>query len=142
LDLSVVGASFLGRINSLGGRTGQLLFNLRLLAVGRLLLVLLEGLHARQSLLVVRLGLLLDAAQKLGLALLSALMLLLDGLLHPLLLGSLPRVTPLADEHHLLVLLACFPLDLSQLLLALGLGGRQLLAQLFNDALALGSVLR
>lgn len=142
MDLGVVGAGLLGRIDPLGGRTSQLLLNLRLLRVERLLLGLLASLDAGNRHLIVRLGLLLDGAEQLRLALLSARVLLLDGLLHALLLGALSRVTPLANQQHLLVLLARFLLDARQLLVALRLRRRELLAQHFDDALALGALLR
>lgn len=142
LNLSVVGTGLLSRVSSLVSSAVELLLNQRLLAVKSLLLQQRASLSTLQGLLIVSLGLFLDAAEDLSLTLLSVVVLLLNGLLDSLLLSSLSRVTPLADEHHFLVLLASLLLDTTQLKLSLGLGSGLLLADDIADSLAKSALLR
>lgn len=121
MNLSVVGTSLLSWVSSLSGSSSQLLLNLSFLIDKSLLLCEVTSLHSLKSLDVVGLGLLLDLAEQLGLAFLSALVLLLDGLLDSLLLSALLGVASLSDEQDFLVLLASLLLDTGQLQLALSL---------------------
>lgn len=128
LDLRVVGAGLLSWIGALRGSTIEFFLDLRLLRVHSLLLVLDLRVHLGQRHLVVRLSAGLDRAQKLGLALLSTGQLLLEGALDALAAGTILRVTALADELDLVVVVAGALLDLGQLAIALSLSRRVLLS--------------
>lgn len=128
LDLRVVGAGLLSRIGTLRGSTIEFLLDLRLLRVHSLLLVLDLRVHLGQSHLVVRLSAGLDRVQKLGLTLLSTGQLLLEGALDALAASTILRITALADELDLVVVVASALLDLGQLAIALSLSRRVLLS--------------
>ena len=141
MDLSVVGTGLLSRVSSLVSSSTELLLDQRLFGVKGLLLQDWTSLSTLQSFLVVSLGLFLDAVENLSLTLFSVVVLLLNGLLESLLFSSLSRVTPLADEHHFLVLLTSFLLDTSQLQLSLGFSSGLLLADDVADSLAKSALL-
>lgn len=128
LDLRVVGAGLLSWIGALRGSTIEFFLDLRLLRVHSLLLVLDLRVHLGQRHLVVRLSAGLDRAQKLGLALFSTGQLLLEGALDALAAGAILRVTALADELDLVVVVTGALLDLGQLAIALSLSRRVLLS--------------
>lgn len=82
----------------------------------------------------------LDLTEQLSLALLSTRELLREVVLGTLLAGTILRSAPLPGELDLVILVARLLLDPAQLLLALRFGGRELLVELFDDALALGAL--
>jgi len=140
LDLSVVGTGLLSWILTLGGSSGELLFDLRLFRVQSLLLLLDLGLLLCSGQFVVSLGTKLDRAQELGLTLLSTGKLLLEGALDTLDEDTLLRITALANELDFPVVSAGTLLDLGQLAVVISLSLSLLLAKHIADALALGTL--
>lgn len=106
LDLLIVGSGFFSGISSILGSSSQLFLDQGhpLFQLPQLLFLLL--LDAGYSHHVVGLGLLLDRLEHLLLSLLSAGVLLNDGLLDAFLLRFLLRVASLANEKHSVVVLA------------------------------------
>lgn len=142
LHLRIVGTGLFCRVTAQAGSTDELLLDLSLLGIEGLLLGLNFGLHTSHHNLVVRLGTRLDRAQQLSLALFGTRELLGQGELDALLPGALLGIATLAGQQDLVVLVAGSLLNLGELLMALCLSSRMLLANLLQDALALCTLKR